>query len=465
MYLLLVCFFSFTTAFECIMDADCRGSGLFDIGSRFCVNHRCTPLKPAYGSCKLPHECASFIYYGPLACSADCGANSDCGNPFSEKTVYCCKPVPLKGKCNPNRPKPLNGCSRNHSCMTENGVSRCAEKPESTWFLGTLLSLGGNLFINLGINFQKKSYVSRTVNILSYSLAPMNLGIVLYILGKVSSFSAYIFCNQSVLAGLSAFGLVFNSIFAPIINKEVFTWNDGGAITLVLIGTLVMIRNIDRTHTTYTICELISMLGQRQNILWLLFICLSIFLLFFTIKFVEINSPWGLVNDRFEFLRSSSIFLAENGLVLKYCMVFAYVFLSSFIASFTTLSIKILGQIADRYFNEQGPVISFTTLFFTCTLVLCTFLQIYWLNRALKHYDTLIVLPIFHMSWTVLSILTAGIYFQDFESYSKQQLRGFVLGMCVIFCGSIFLGLKIRNKGVISSERIDNSDEEDGKTR
>lgn len=463
MSFLLFIVFSTVGAFECIMDADCRGSGIFDLGRRFCINHRCSHLKPAYGSCKLPQECASFMYYGPLACSADCGANNDCGNPFSERTVYCCKPIPLKGRCNPGRPKSLTGCSKNHSCITENGVSRCSEKPESTWFLGTLLSLGGNLFINLGINFQKKSYVSRTVNILNYSLEAMNLGIILYIIGKISSFSAYIFCNQSVLAGLSAFGLVFNSIFAPVINKEVFTWNDGGAITLVLIGTFVMIGNIDRTHTTYTTCELISMLKQRQNIFWIFFIFTAIFTLFFIIKFVEINSPWGLANDRFSFMSMNTVSLAENGFVLKYCMVVAYVFLSSFIASFTTLSIKILGQIADRYFNEQGPVMSFTTFFFVSTLFICTFLQIYWLNRALKHYDALVVLPIFHMSWTVLSILTAGIYFQDFESYSKKQLRGFIFGMLIIFCGSIFLGFKIRNKGVITSERIDESD--DGKSK
>ncbi|ELA41820.1 uncharacterized protein VICG_01172 [Vittaforma corneae ATCC 50505] len=450
---------SLAQAFECILDADCRIDTFLDFGNKFCVNNRCTSIKPAYSPCKLPQECASFIYYGPLACSTDCSTKSECGNPFYEKTVYCCRPVPLRGKCHPERPKPLNGCSRNHFCLTENGISRCSEKPEPTWMLGTILSLGGNLLINLGINFQKKSYTSRDVNLMSYTLNSMHLGIFLYFLGKVSSFSAYIFCNQSILAGLSAFGLVFNSIFAPIINKEIFTWNDGGAITLVLIGSFIMINNTSRTHTTYTICELISMLKQNQNIVWIIFIFTSIFSLFLIIKFVELNSPWSLINDRFQFLKSETLFLEENGVVLKYVMVFVYVFLSSFIASFTTLSIKILGQIADRYLNEQGPVFSFTTLFFIFTLFLCTFLQIYWLNRALKHYDALIVLPIFHMSWTVLSILTAGIYFQDFESYSKKQLKEFIVGILVIFCGSIFLGLKIRNKGVIESRRLEASDD------
>lgn len=444
-----------TYAFECILDADCRSSDILGITDKFCVNNRCTDLKPAFAPCKLPQECASFSYFGPLACSGSCGSKQECGNPFFEKTFYCCKAIPLRGKCNPDRPKPLNGCMANQLCMTENGISRCIENPESTWFLGAFLSLIGNLLINLGINFQKKSYKTKAISLVDYRVDSMIFGIILYILGKISSFSAYIFCNQSLLAGLSASGLVSNSIFAPLINDEIFTWNDGAAIFFVLIGSMIIISNTSRTHTTYTICELIIMLKQKHNIIWLIFIFICIGLLLLTVKFVEINSPWGLANDRFEFLKSDKFHFEENEIVLKYVMVFVYVFLSSFIASFTTLSIKILGQIADRYFNHQGHVFTFTTVLFTFTLFICTFLQIYWLNRALRHYDALIVLPIFHMSWTVLSILTAGIYFQDFESYSKLQLRNFIAGVLIIFCGSIFLGLKIKNKSIIESRRVE----------
>lgn len=455
----LLFLFSSVLGFECIFDADCRSGGLFNIDDKFCVSNKCTALKPAFAPCKTPKECASFSYYGPLACSGTCGSKSECNNPFFEKTAYCCRPVPLKGKCNPDRPKPLNGCAKTHFCLTENGISRCSEKPESTWALGALLSLGGNLLINLGVNFQKKSYTSKTVMLLAYNIHSMELGITLYILGKIASFSAYIFCNQSILAGLSAFGLVANSILAPLINQEIFTWNDGVAIFLVITGSMIIVNNTSRTHTTYTICELITMLKQYRNILWVLFILSSIIILFFTIKFVEINSSWNLVNDRFQFLKSETMAFEENGIVMKYLMVFLYVFLSSFIASFTTLSIKILGQIFDRYLHEQGPIFSFTTLFFSFTLLLCTFLQIYWLNRALKHFDALVTIPIFHMSWTVLSILTAGIYFQDFESYSKEQLKMFLFGVLVVFCGSIFLALKIRNKKTIRSRKLDDDEE------
>ena len=452
-------FISNVYAFECILDADCRSIGFSEITDKFCVNHRCTSLKSAYSPCSHPRECASYSYYGPLACSGKCGTKNECGNLLFVKTAYCCKAVPLKGKCNPKRPKSLSGCSKNHVCLTENNISRCAKKTENSWFLGAFLSVLGNVLINLGVNFQKLSYSLGSFLILNHRVNTLWLGIVIYIFGKISSFSAYIFCNQSILAGLSATGLISNSILAPYINHEKFTLFDLAAFIAVFIGSTIMISNTSKTHTTYTICELLQMLGKTENVLWLGFIIFSIISLYLLIKFVEINSSRALVRDRFQFLKTNRIHFEENGVLMKYVMILVYVFMSSFIASFTTLSIKILGQIVNRYMNRGGNLFSFMTIFFTSTLFLCTFFQIYWLNRALMYYDALVVLPFFHMSWTVLSIITAGIYFQDFESFSKSQMRSFIFGILIIFCGSIFLGLKIRNKNTIESRQIDLRDE------
>lgn len=443
------------SAFECILDGDCRSLGFSEITDKFCVNNRCIAVKPAYSPCINPKECSSYSYYGPLACSAKCGSKNECGNLLFVKTLYCCRAVPLKGKCNASRPKSLSGCAKNQFCLTENGSSRCSEKTENSWFLGAFLSVFGNILINLGVNFQKLSYSKREIGLLNYRINSLWLGIVIYILGKISSFSAYIFCNQSILAGLSATGLISNSMLAPYINNEKFTFFDLTAFIFVLIGSSILIYNTGKTHTTYTICELLNMLKKQENVLWICFILISIAVLYFTIQFVELNSSRGLANNRFQFLKSDRISFEENGIIMKYCMVLVYVFLSSFIASFTTLSVKILGQITNRYMNQGGSIFTFTTIFFTATLFICTFLQIYWMNRALMHYDALIVIPIFHMSWTVLSIITAGIYFQDFEFFSNSQMRNFLIGIIIIFCGSIFLGMKIKNKNTIESREID----------
>lgn len=437
-------------AFECVFDGDCNSMFSESIEKMFCVINKCTRVLPPMTPCNRPQECSSYIYYGSLACSAKCDTKQECGNLYHEKTTYCCKQVPTGGHCNHMRPRSTSGCARNQMCLHENGVSKCTEIPENSWFLGSILSIGGNILINLGTNYQKLSYSKDSLTIYGIAVKTLSVGIFLYILGKISSFSAYVFCNQSFLAALSATGLISNSIIAPVLNGEIFTWNDGMAIFFVIIGSLILFSSVSRTHNTYTVCELLKMLKQWRTMFWLSFIVLMIVLLFSAIKFVEVNSPWHDQNDRFRFLQNENYRFEENGVILKYLMVMLYVCLSSFIASFTTLSIKIIGEIFGRYFSNEGSVMNMLTLFFILSLVLCTTGQIYWLNRAFKHFDALIVIPIFHLTWSILSMLTAGIYFQDFSTFSHPQIKKFIVGVCIIFSGSIFLGLKIRNKDVIN---------------
>lgn len=439
-------------ALHCLVDSDCRLSLLPDFNSLYCVNRNWQKLKKPGSPCNLPQECASYSFYGPLACSAQCKTSNDCNSNIIEKTVFCCKAIPITGACNQERPGTLSGCSSSHLCETTNLGGVCSDKKEKSWQLGVFLSIFGNCLINLGINFQKKSYKKSNIRIFTYTVRTMVFGSIIYAIGKITSFLAYIFGSQSLLAGLSATGLISNSIFAPLINHEIFTWNDAAAILLVCVGSFIIISNTSHAHIIHSLCELKKMYKQTGTILWFIFILISIFILFLVIKFVEINSDWNVGNESFGFLRTN-IFFDSEGVVCKYLMVLAYVFLSSFIASFTTLSAKSLGEIIDKSLGGDNLLWNYEPYLFFFTLVLCTVMQIYWLNRALKHYDALLVIPIFHVSWTILSILTAIICFQDFDHYSSRQIKYFISGIIVIFFGSFFLGLRIRNRNELNSRQ------------
>ncbi|KAI5149504.1 magnesium transporter [Enteropsectra breve] len=436
----------------CVVDGDCKLSLLPDFNGLYCVNHKCQTIKRSGSRCKIPTDCASYSFYGPLACSSACDRRGECSYGPQEKTKYCCKAIPLNGECAIGRPGTLSGCSGSQTCSLANGVATCQERTSNSWMLGSFLSISGNILICLGLNYQKKSYVSETLKILSFEMNTMVLGAAIYTVGKTISFSAYVFGNQSLLAALSATGLVSNSIFAPLINNEIFTWKDGLAIGLVFLGTIVIISNTSRSHIAYSLCELMKMYKNPATVYWLLFIFTAIIFLFFLIKFVERNSNLEAPDEYFSFMQTSRVFFADDGFVCKYAMVLVYIFLSSLIASFTTLSAKSLGEIFDRILTGDRLFASKITWFFICALIGCTLLQIYWLNRALKHYDALLVVPIFHVSWTVLSILTACIYFQDFEHYSSKQLYYFLFGVWIIFSGSFVLSLRIRDIAPSTSE-------------
>ncbi|ORD96494.1 NIPA8 [Hepatospora eriocheir] len=442
----------------CSTDSDCRFSAVGDYNSLYCVESKCRPLKKPGSSCTSPFDCSSYMFYGPLACSDSCKKGKECHNSVIEYTKFCCRGIPRERDCDITRPGGLSGCNTSQICELVGGKPKCVDRREKSWLLGMILSILGNILINIGINLMKRSYKQAYLNIVICYMPTMLLGEMVYALGKFSGYASYIFGNQSLLAGLSATGLVSNSIFAPIINDEIFTWKDGAAIILVFVGSTFIVSNTSRTHTIYTLCELLKMYFRRATVLWFAFIILVIIILFFFIKYIEVNSDWSLIDDPFQFMQTSQYFEAD-GIICKYFMVVAYVGLSSFIAAYSTLSAKSLGEIIDKTLGGDNQFKYFISYFFIITLTMCTIGQIYWLNRALKHFDALLVIPIFHIFWTMLSILTAGIYFQDFDNYSYKQLRNFIVGVFIIFCGSIFLGFRIVNKNAVESHLLYNQNE------
>lgn len=442
----------------CRRDSDCITRSRPDAHSVFCVSGTCQRVLMPGMHCTKPTDCSSYQFFGPLACSERCKIEDECEHRGYKNTnsVYCCRSIPNGKACNPNRPGVLSGCDTKQSCLLgKHGIYECIYDKPNTWVAGVFLSVGGNLGINIGVNLQKKSYRQTHLRMFNMRLQTFYAGCFVYGLGKILGYCSYVFGNQSLIAALSATGLVSNSIFAPMINEEIFTWKDLFAIFFVFAGSTLIVMNTSITHKVYSLCELMKMYRRTETLVWFGFIFFVIVFLFVFVKYVELNSSWELPGETMLFLKSDSIWFEEGGIVMKYAMVLAYVCLSSFIASFTTLSVKSLGEMIDRTVAGDNQFIFLTTYVFIMALVVCTFFQIYWLNRALRHYDALLVIPMFHVTWTLLSIFTAGIYFQEFEQYTSYQLKVFIFGVGTIFIGSIFLASRITDKSHIEARRME----------
>eukprot|EP00866_Antonospora_locustae_P000671 jgi/Antlo1/671/1190 len=437
------------SAHLCSLDRDCWSKSRPDIHSLYCVNSRCQRILAPGMHCTRPEDCSSFFYFGPLACSAKCKVENECEHLDIRNLVsrYCCRPVPENGECLPHRPNLLTGCGLNQSCVMDlNSRFICSSGNPNSWLYGVFLSITGNMCINIGINMQKKSYTVKCFEFLGIAADTFMFGAVMYSLGKILSFAAYIFGNQSLLASLSAFGLIANSMFAPLINQEVFTWKDFVAIFLVLTGSSVIVMYSGRSERAFSLCELLKMYTKAETLTWFAFLLLSMAAFYLLIKYVEVNSDWGVPDDLFSVFCREGIFFEENSYMLRYFMLIFYVGLSALIAAFTSLFAKSFGEMVEKTMSGDNQFLFGVTYVFFILLVSFTFWQIYWLNRALRHYDALLTLPVFHAMWTILSIFNAGIYFSDFEHFSRQQVVGFVSGLCTIFAGSFFLGLRVHDK-------------------
>ncbi|EPR80014.1 hypothetical protein SLOPH_2238 [Spraguea lophii 42_110] len=440
---------------KCSTDADCWGVSRGDIHSMFCVENKCQNLIPSGGRCERPTDCASYFYYGPLACSAKCKSTTGCGvgEIIGKNGIYCCRSVPEGGECLENRPNYLSGCDAKTSCLMNSNGYTCNSGNGDKWILGVLLSVSGNLMINLGVNFQKKSYRVDTMVVFGFTISTFSFGMFIYIFGKFFGFFSYVYGNQSLLASLSGVGLLFNSVFAPLINNETFTWKDFAGIICILTGSAIIVKNSGHSTHVYTLCELLKLYESRNTIVWFSFLILLIILLFFLLKNFEINSDWRLSDDFFMFLKRDIHYEESN--LFRYSMLLFYDVLAATIASFSSLFAKSFGEMLDQTVKGENQFLTGITYIFLTLIVICTVLQIYWINRALRHYDALIVVPIFHMTWTLLSITTAGIYFHDFENFTANQYQGFITGIIIIFSGSCFLAGRIMNKDVVEVEEVE----------
>lgn len=421
-----------TVSATCKVDADCQVSKITGVHSLFCVDGLCTQLKPPGSSCVSPSECASYPFFGPLACSDKC------------KGGFCCRFIPTGAACSVNRPSGVNGCVSGFVCSNKDEGPVCAPSFSRFWILGPILSVFGNLCINMGLNLQKKSYTVQTGKVLGYTVGLFGAGVSIYIVGKISGFSSYVFGNQSLMTSLGAVGLIANSIFAPMINKEVFTFYDFVSIVCILAGSSLILSSAGGSKKSYTLSKLLRRYFDPTTFLWFLFLLVLIVSLFVGCTVIEENSDWRIGTGA-PWVKLEHNF-GKNGHTLKYFMVFVYVGIAACIASFTTLFAKSFGVMIALTISGQNQFLGVGPYLFASLIVLCTVGQVYWLNRALKRYDALLVIPVFHIIWTLTSVTTAGMYFKDFSMFTRSQFNYFLLGLLTIFIGSFFLVFRMVGK-------------------
>ena len=61
------------------------------------------------------------------------------------------------------------------------------------------------------------------------------------------------------------------------------------------------------------------------------------------------------------------------------------------------------------------------------------------LNRALSIFNPLFIIPMLQCSFIFFAILSGGIFFKEFNSFSSKQWVGFWFGIIVMFSGLVLL--------------------------
>ncbi|KIO12804.1 hypothetical protein M404DRAFT_993776 [Pisolithus tinctorius Marx 270] len=233
------------------------------------------------------------------------------------------------------------------------------------------------------------------------------LGFVLMNLGEVGNFISYAFAPASIVAPLGMFALVANCFFAPLMLKERFRSRDLLGILLAIMGASTVVLSSpssDGAAPPLTEHELLKAISQQS------FMIFSIIYLALAIILGGISEgPIG-----------KQIVIVDVGL----CAIFG---------GFTVLATKAISTLLTK---EWGKMFTqWITYPILAVLLLTGALQIRYLNRALKRFDSKAVIPTQFVLFTLSAVVGSAVLYGDFRRATFHQMVTFLYGCAATFVG------------------------------
>ncbi len=121
------------------------------------------------------------------------------------------------------------------------------------------------------------------------------------------------------------------------------------------------------------------------------------------------------------------------------------------LSSVNILMTKIVGELISITSSGENQFSNPLAYLFVGVLVVSNTASIYWMQRALQLFDALIVVPMFQVTFSILSILTGAIYFEEIYSFSALQGGLFPLGVFITILGIWLLSQRESLQGPLTS--------------
>jgi hypothetical protein len=319
-------------------------------------------------------------------------------------------------------------------------------RDENLWIFGMLLNIAGSVTVNFGTNLMKSAHnivtkqestASAIASSGKHIAVPQkkqddeahgcttefiwNMGMFAFVFGSIVNFASFAFAAQSLLACLGTVQFVSNVFFAKFVLKETLTPRIIFATAVIISGLTVAILCSNHTTQTYSTADLRDLYTARYGVFMLFVVSLLLILQAVYMYYVN-NEEQGKV-------------LPGHKLVVPCC----YALVSAIVGTQSVLQSKCLAELLKATIEGDNQ---FTHWFLY--VILLGFLAglsfwLYRMNAALKKFDGLIIIPLLQVFWTTSAILQGGVYFQEFDKFSRAQTIGFTMGVLIVFIGVYLL--------------------------
>lgn len=334
-------------------------------------------------------------------------------------------------------------------------------KPNNNWIVGVVLGLSASIAINLGNNLQSlglkrlrelkerevenrdtdfKNCCAFVSKFHSKSIAPEStvhavakgsqctksyhsklwiIGTVIFVTGTIFNFYSYAFAAQSLLASLESVQFVTNLMFGSCMLGAKITRQMIFGTVLTVVGTILAVQFSSKSAIQYSLQDMIVL---YTNPAYLVYLGITFALLIFLrllyrhhVRLERMNRP-----NRYTSLTIPWSFSIGSALVGTQSVVQA----------------KILSELLTSQF--MGIENIFRSWFAYLTVIIWLFTASIWLKQlsdALGQFDPLFIIPLLHCSFIFFAIISGGIYFKEFNTFSAQQWIGFWGSICIMFLG------------------------------
>ena len=103
-----------------------------------------------------------------------------------------------------------------------------------------------------------------------------------------------------------------------------------------------------------------------------------------------------------------------------------YVTICSTLGSFTVMGCKGVGVAYQQTFHGHNQLKNWMTYACVAVLVICIFVQMNFLNRALDVYNTAVVTPIYYVFFTTCVIVGSIVLYKEFFTMSKEEIFSWI---------------------------------------
>ncbi|KAK3401194.1 magnesium transporter NIPA-domain-containing protein [Sordaria brevicollis] len=245
------------------------------------------------------------------------------------------------------------------------------------------------------------------------------LGQALITVGETGNFLAYGFAPASVVSPLGVVALVSNCIIAPIFFKEVFRRRDFFGVLTAVAGAVVVVLSAESQETKMGPHEVWDAITTMEFEIYMGISCALIVLLMWA------SPRYG-----------NRTILIDLGLV-------------GLFGGYTALSTKgVSSMISSTLLAAFTTPITYVLAFI---LLFTAVMQVHYVNKALRRFDSTQVIPVQFVLFTLSVIIGSAVLYRDFERTTKKQALKFIGGCMLTFFG-VFL---------ITSGRPHNEEEED----